>query len=884
MGSAVDRENLVALLAEYGGTGIGGVEITPIYGAKGYEDRYLEFLSAGWMEMLKTTVSEADRLGMGVDMNLGTGWPFGGPQITPEYAASMLIVQKYDLTGNKPLIEKIRPRDPSQQELGASLEALMAFSESGEILDLTERVGPDGTLDWVPENGTWELWAAFCGKTRQQVKRAAPGGRGFTMNHFSEPALDAYLKRFDEAFEGYQGVRCFFNDSYEVYRASWSPGFFDEFLARRGYDLREYLRELITGSEDEMTARLKCDYRQTMSGLLLENFTLPWTRWSHEMGGMTRNQAHGSPGNLIDLYAAVDIPECEIFGHRNFDIPGLPVNEDDTRNVEPNPMMLKLATSAAHVTGKPRISNETFTWLGEHFNVALSQCKPEVEEAFLAGINHVFYHGTTYSPDDAPWPGWLFYASVHFGPTNSFWPHLEGLNRYITRCQSVLQSGKPDNEILVYWPVFDIWHDGEGLEKQLTVHGIREWLHYPGIERMAGAGYSYDFISDALLQEAGAEKGCLLTASGSMAYEVLVIPACRFMPLSSLEKAIALAEAGCTVVFQELPGDIPGMNDLEIRRNKLNEILENLRFEDAGGGIRECRTGKGSILLCGEIEKALAYSGVQGEQIREYGLNFTRRAMDDGTFYYLVNHDSTAVDAMIPLRSPAQTVLILDPQDGRFGKAAMETGNDGVRVRVQLQPGESVFLRTFTSGKSGAGAWAYEEQRHAPVELTGTWDLKFTGGGPSLPRAMELEELLPWTALGDSAMLDFSGTAEYALKFNMPELSADEYLLDLGQVHSSARVWLNGSDLGILWSVPFEIKAGKYLKEGENTLKIEVANLMANRIRYMDRQEIPWRIFHEINFVNILYRPFDASGWEVSMSGLEGPVRLIPVDTVNTEN
>jgi hypothetical protein len=146
-------------------------------------------------------------------------------------------------------------------------------------------------------------------------------------------------------------------------------------------------------------------------------------------------------------------------------------------------MMLKLATSAAHVTGKSRVSNETFTWLGEHFRVALSQCKPEVEEAFLAGINHVFYHGTTYSPADASWPGWLFYASVNFAPSNSFWPHIGGLNRYIARCQSILQSGKPDNEILVYWPVFDLWHNPKGLEMQLTVHNIMEWLNYPGIRQ-----------------------------------------------------------------------------------------------------------------------------------------------------------------------------------------------------------------------------------------------------------------------------------------------------------------------------------------------------------------------------------------------------------------
>ncbi|MFC2115954.1 glycosyl hydrolase [Bacteroidota bacterium] len=879
MGSAIDRENISSLMEEYSAAGFGGVEIAPIYGVKGREDLYLEFLSPAWMDMLKTSVSEAENNGMGLDMTLGTGWPFGGPQITPEYAASRLIYKKYELSGNESLEEKIVPDDPRQVELGANLEALMAYSISGEILNLTQHVAEDGTLDWTPESGEWELYAAFCGKTRQKVKRAAPGGEGYTLNHFSKPALDTYLKRFDDSFAGYSGVRSFFNDSYEVYGASWSPRFFDEFLTRRGYDLREYLRELTAEEGGDEIARLKSDYRETMSELLLENFTIPWAEWSHSRGSLSRNQAHGSPGNLIDLYAVVDIPECEIFGHSSFDIPGLRRDSDDTKNVEPNPMMLKLATSAAHVTNKPRISNETFTWLGEHFKVALSQCKPEVEQAFLAGINHVFYHGMTYSPADAPWPGWLFYASVNFAPSNSFWPHLSGLNKYIARCQSVLQSGKPDNEILVYWPIYDIWDNPERLEMQLTVHNIREWLVYPGLEQMTERGYSFDFISDALLAGVDQNNGLLETAEGTMSYEVLVIPECDLMPLESLQKAIDLANSGSLVIFQKMPGDVPGLNELETRRQQFNAAIDGLHFTELSMGIQECKTGKGSILLAENIEKALEYSGIHGERISEYGLQFTRRTVKDGKYYYLVNHTSASIDTMISLNVSAESVLIMDPQDGTFGKAFMVPVENQTRVRVQLQSGESVFLRTYNSRFFEGNDWAYEERRAGPIKLQGSWELEFVSGGPELPGTAELEMPLPWTELGDTSMQNFSGTAEYRLRFNQPDIPADEYILDLGQIYESARVNLNGNDLGVLWCIPYEVKIGEYIKEGENTLKIEVANLMANRIRYMDRNDLAWRKFHEINFVNILYKPFDASGWEIMKSGLRGPVQIIPIYT-----
>jgi hypothetical protein len=364
-----------------------------------------------------------------------------------------------------------------------------------------------------------------------------------------------------------------------------------------------------------------------------------------------------------------------------------------------------------------------------------------------------------------------------------------------------------------------------------------------------------------------------------MEYKALVIPACRFIPLETLEKVKALAEQGALVVFEGMPGDVPGLWNLEQRRESFRSLIDGFSFSDAGNGIRECSTGKGKILLGAEVDRDLEYAGIRGEKIIETGLRFTRRAVAGGKYYYLVNHTSGPIDTMVPLNSKAESVLLLDPQDGRSGKAQMEQAEGGIRVRVQLQSGESVFLRTRSSGPGKEGDWIYEKERMAPVELSGTWDLSFTSGGPEMPGSVQLEELLPWTELGDSAMLNYSGTAEYTLHFTRPDVEADEFILDLGRVHSSARVRLNGEDLGILWSVPFEVDVSRYLQEGDNTLKVEVANLMANRIRYMDRNGIPWRIFHEINFVNIEYRPFDASGWGVMESGLEGPVRLIPVMT-----
>ncbi len=878
MGNAVDQKNISSLLTNYKQTGFGGVEIAPIYGAIGYESRYLQYLSPAWMKMLDHTTKTAESLGMGVDLTNGTGWPFGGPQVPAEFAASRLIVKNYTLAAGNSLKEKIEVSDP---KAGLTrLQALTAYSNKGEVLQLVDKVDNKGFLNWKPKNGTWEIYAAFNAKTRQMVKRAAPGGEGFTLNHLSKPALDEYLNRFDKAFvNNPPKVRAFYNDSYEVYNADWSDNFFAEFQARRGYDLRPHIRDLVSKESSPQIARLKSDYRETMSDMLLHNFTIPWTNWTHKYNSISKNQAHGSPGNLLDLYAAVDIPECETFGSSFFPIPGLRRDSADIRNVDPDPIMLKFASSAAHVTGKNLVSSETFTWLTEHFKTSLSQTKPELEQVFLSGVNHTFFHGTTYSPEDVPFPGWLFYASVNFVPANSWWSHLPGLNNYITRVQSVLQAGKPDNELLVYWPIYDVWNNPKGMDMPLKVHDVDVWLHpspfYKNVKSLQDAGYSLDFVSDALLKNSSVLNGNISTSSNASPYKTLIVPKADLMPVETLQKIIDLARSGATVIIQQFPEDVPGLTDLEANRNKLFQTISGLSFSDAGDGIKQFKTGSGQIILSGDVQKALKFRGISGEKIASAGLKFLRRQVGDEKYYYLVNHTATAIDADLPLNVQSAAIMIMDPQTGNFGLGESKLAGDQTNVKIQMQPGEALILKTVAAN-SGAPKWKYLNKAQNTVELKGEWNLRFTEGGPKVPSEKKLSKLTSWTELGDSLAVAYSGRAEYSINFKMPKIKGDEYILDLGKVHESARVWVNGNDAGILWSIPFQTRIGKFLKKGKNTIKIEVANLMANRIRDMDKKGIEWRKYHEINFVNINYKDFNAAVWKPQPSGLIGPVTITP--------
>src|SRR4051794_24189219 len=91
MGSAVDSINVQRQLLAFSNAGFGGVHVIPIYGVKGYESHFKPFLGEAWLNMLDYTTEQAEQLGMGTDLSMGTGWPFGGPHVSPKDAAKKFV-------------------------------------------------------------------------------------------------------------------------------------------------------------------------------------------------------------------------------------------------------------------------------------------------------------------------------------------------------------------------------------------------------------------------------------------------------------------------------------------------------------------------------------------------------------------------------------------------------------------------------------------------------------------------------------------------------------------------------------------------------------------------------------------------------------------------
>ncbi len=816
LGSAVDEPNLTREMQEFRDAGLGGVEITPIYGAVGAEDRYIQFLSPKFMEMLKHVGNEGKRLDMGVDMATGTGWPFGGPWIN-EADADASLVRDGDKLSSKP--------------------------------------------------------------TRMKVKRSAPGDEGLVANPYSPHAIEAYLAPFTKAFDGFPAglIGTQFHDSFE-YSGNWWDGLPPKFKEMQGYDLADHIDELFGKGDSDTVARVKSDYRQTLAELHME-YGEGWIKWSHDHGFLAREQAHGAPANLLDLYGAADIPETETFGYSPVNIPGIR-SEGEGAHASPQPMISRFASSAGHVMGRPLISSETFTWLREHFNVALSQCKPVADQVFLNGINHIYFHGSAYSPADLGWPGWLFYASTEFNSRNTIWRDLPAMTSYIARCQSILQRGEPDNDVLLYWPVYDQWNTPEGMERRFAMSPAKWATESPcGVlaQHLLDSGYSFDFVSDAQLQATKITDGQLKTPGAS--YRILLIPPVDRMPLETLHQILSLAENGATVVFQgHLPADVPGLSHLDDRRAKFKAELARLKWDD-GDNKKESKIGQGRVVVTDLPAAALEANQIPREPIADQGIGFVRRRTEAGHDYFFANLTPKPLDGWIKLGTPCASAVIMDPLTAAAGIPAMRKAenSNAVEVYLQLRPGESLLLRCLASRHASGPAWAYRGEAGAAVAVSGEWQVDFIDGGPALPAPFKTEKLASWTTLGDDNAKRFAGTARYRIEFDLPATPADDWQLDLGDVRESARVRINGHDAGTLWSVPFAAKVGPYLKPGRNTLEVEVTNLAANRIRDLDKSGVKWKAFHEINYVDIHYKKFDASNWDLVDSGLLGPVTLTPI-------
>ena len=503
--------------------------------------------------------------------------------------------------------------------------------------------------------------------------------------------------------------------------------------------------------------------------------------------------------------------------------------------------MFKYAPSAAHVCGKPYTSSETFTWLTEHFRTSLSQLKPDIDLMFCAGVNHMFFHGTCYSPKDDPWPGWKFYASIDMSPTNSIWRDAPYFMQYVERCQSFLQWGLPDNDFLVLLPVRDAWKKPNGkLLMQFSIHAMGKLMpeFRDAILEIDRAGFDCDYISERLLMGVSCRNGMLVTSNGTC-YKGLVIPGSGLMT------------------------------------EKVKQHIDELKAQ-------------GAHIIYGTDTKEMARAAKAEEMKTRLHLKAIRRKNDTGHHYFIANLTPGDIKQKVQLAVPCKKAVWFNPLNGDIREACFDVQG----IEMNLKSGESMILQTYDeasaqnrqdNGEDSAPNVKCREaggDSHPSVTervVSGPWTLSFIEEDPKVDKQFPLSKLQTWETLNEQTKVTM-GTGVYTttIKLTSKDMKgAKGWTIDLGDVRESARVYINGQFIGCAWSVPFVLDCQNTLKAGKNEIRIEVTNLPANRISELDRQGVKWRKMEEINVVDINYKKTLYDEWPPVPSGLNSEVKLV---------
>ncbi|HLP74407.1 MAG TPA: glycosyl hydrolase, partial [Bacteroidales bacterium] len=478
-------------------------------------------------------------------------------------------------------------------------------------------------------------------------------------------------------------------------------------------------------------------------------------------------------------------------------------------------------------------------------------------------------------------------------PANSFWNDFPALNSYIARVQSFMQQGRSDNDILLYFPVFDRYADpGRGMLEHFDAisPAFRGSPFAKAADTLPKMGYAYDYVSDLQISKSAVEKNLIKTEGNT--YSTLLLPGCKYLPLETFEKILKMAEEGAIILlYESLPENVSGFADYLKKNEVFNRLKASLAFKTAAEHVMKAGYGKGKILMGDNIGELLSFAGIRREAMADKGIMFNRRKLPDGTVYFIKNisqntfqgwlpaSELPASSDKLPASSDAGYAAVYNPSTGRSGSTpARKTDNGSAEIFLRINPQETFILKTSASGQK-ADRYPFYDASAAPEEIQGRWSLEFTEGGPAIPQARNIEKLSSWTETGGDEVRNFSGTASYKTTFRKPAGKADAYKIDLGKVCNSARIILNGEETGILIGPDFSVTVDKKKIKKNNTLEVRVSNLMANRIAWMDRNKIEWKKFYNVNFSARLRENnkngiFDASGWAPRESGLIGPVTV----------
>ncbi len=850
--------------------GIGGFEVQPVYPLAPDDDstglRTLPFLSDDFIEALRFTADKARELGLRMDLTLGSGWPFGGPQVPINQAAGRLRYEHIKLDGATPRI-KVPYVGPGEKLIAVFVarpqEQGFAPESVRQLPDIKEGVVQVPT-DLPAGN---ELLFFISSRTGMQVKRPAVGAEGFVLDHLDQTAIDNYLQkvgdRLMQAF-GPQPPHAIFCDSLEVYNNDWTGNLLPEFQQRRGYDLTPYLPALVSNIGPK-TAAVRHDWGMTLTELLNEHFLGPMREWSKRNHVLFRIQDYGVPAAILSSNAYADLPEGEGSQWKTLSA-------------------TRWASSASHHYGHQVTSSETWTWLHSPvFRATPLDMKAEADRHFLQGINQLIGHGWPYTVPGVEYPGWRFYAAAVFDEKNPWWIVMPDIAKYLQRLSFLLRQGKPANNVAIYLPNDDAWSQFSANNVHM-IDILRQRLGSNLIPQVLESGNNFDFFDDGILRRSGRiENGALVL--GEQRYRIVILPNVNSIPLETFEKLQQFAHSGVLVATRTTPREMPGLQATPADQQKISRISEALfKEQGAPGHLVEDET-KLAGMLSGWTTPDLTLSPASPD------LGFIHRSTSEVEIYFVANTANVRQSVKASFSVKGMRPEFWDPLSGDSAPAEIAAKSEGgVTLALDLEPYASQVI-VFSQGPLPSVRFTKGASVLSPVlDLSTDWQVSY--GQNDGPRQMD--KLRSWT---DSEQTKFfSGTATYEKQFILPATTlrlALNLKLDFGPsepaatqstrngmqtwldspVREAAVVYLNDHRAGSLWCPPYVIDVTRLLKPGENRLRIEVANTALN---YMAGHSLP-----DYRLLNLRYgerfQAQDMDKIQALPSGLLGPIRLLGV-------
>ncbi|MDR1153456.1 MAG: glycosyl hydrolase [Bacteroidales bacterium] len=698
-----------------------------------------------------------------------------------------------------------------------------------EIIDLTARLQADGSLEWDVPPGKYTVMR-FGSRNNGAVSRPAPlPGVGLECDKFDTVALNAHLDYFPGNLLKHigftkakpsGGLRMLHMDSWEMGAQNWTQRFREEFASRRGYDplpfYPVYAGKMVESRE--ISERFLWDLRQTAQELVLENHAGHIKRYAHRRGlGLSIEPYDMNPTSDLELAAVADMPMCEFWGAGGHN----------------TSFSVMEGTSAAHITGQPVVPAEAFT-SRDRWEQHPASMKNRNDWAFASGINRLVYHTFQHQPlDDKYRPGMTMGPyGVQWNRHQTWWPMADAYHRYVSRSQFMLQQGRTVADILYLIP--------EGAPHVFRAPASALDGELP--ELPDRKGYNFDACPTSLLYSATVKDDCIVFPGGAT-YRMMVLPDIETMTPQLLGKIKELIYSGATVVGVP-PKKSPSLVDYPACDEQLKKLVNEIWGGFDAPERQESRTsGKGKIIWSADMRtnaenlypsysitaNILSGMGIPEDFRTDAPVRYTHRTMDGCDIYFAASRSAENITAGCTFRISGKKPELWDPISGTVREMPEYTaGNGQVNLMIPFEPHQSYFIVFRKKGSPSSGGKNFPGKKKVAT-LEAPWQVSFdpAWGGPE---KITFDRLTDWSQHPDQGIKYYSGTAVYRQQFDKPDTKAKRLILDLGNVKNMARVSLNGKELGVVWTAPWQVDITEAVKKKGNELKIEVVNLWANRL------------------------------------------------------